>query len=132
MTSEQRMILRRHHAAYQQWGTPESARKAAIRIALAIGVKHQDAARHFSVSRKTVWSIANGHRASLTQLQAAREAIDRAERALTVARGRERAAIDRAARYGYPIPESLARGRRLPAAASDSIDFAAGYIQEKA
>ena len=117
MTSEQRMVLRRHHGAFQQWGTPEAARKAAIRTAIAIGVKHQDAARFFSVSRKTVWSIANGHRASLTQLQAAREAIERAERALAIARGRERAAIERAAVYGYPIPESLAQGRGIASAA---------------
>jgi hypothetical protein len=109
MTSEQRMILRRHHVAYQQWGTGRDAMRAAIRIGLALGISQGDVAREFSVVRKTVWSVANGHRASLTALQSARESIARAERALTVARGRERAAIERAAGYGYPIPEGLVK-----------------------
>jgi hypothetical protein len=113
MTSEQRMILRRHHAAYQQWGTPKQARDAAIRIALAIGMKHAETARFFGIHRKTVWIISTGRRggegATLAQLRTAREVIARAERTLAQWRGRERAAMARVEMYGYPIPESMAR-----------------------
>lgn len=113
MTSEQRMILRRHHAAYRELGPADAALRAAIRIGLAIGMTQGETARQLSVSRKTVWSVVNGHRSSLTALQGARESIARAERALSIARGRERAAIEKASRYGYPIPESLMQGRGL-------------------
>ncbi len=112
MTSEQRMILRRHHAAYREMGPPDAARRAAIRIGLAIGMRQAEVGRMLGVSRRTVWNIANGHRAALTVLQSAREAIARAERALMVARGRERSAIERTQRYGYLVPGAGVDGKR--------------------
>lgn len=99
--SEDRIFLRRHLAAYSQLGDAVAARRATIRVAVAFGISQTSVCRHFGVSRYTVEQAINGPREAISELAKARQAIARAERALKVWRGRERAALERIERYGY-------------------------------
>ena len=109
MSSEQRMILRRHHAAFLELGPPEAAKRAAMRAADALGITRGDTARFFGVCRTTVICAIYGRRGSrgvpVAQLLMARAAIARGERSLRSWRGREAAAMARLERGNWPIPE---------------------------
>jgi hypothetical protein len=101
MTATERMFLRRHFALFRRTGDIGAARRAVIRVGYGIGIRQDHMAKFFGVHVSQVYNAIHGHRQALTALQTARDAIRHHETALAIARGRERAAMERITRYGY-------------------------------
>ena len=89
------MFIRRHFAFYMGIFGARDAQKATIRLALDWGISQTNVSKAIGCHRNTVWSVASGGRYAYTRLQYAREQVARAQHALRLAEGRERAALAR-------------------------------------
>ena len=102
MTVSDRMFLRRHEAAYRKID-PKRWRRAVIRQSANWGMTQTDIASWFGCSRAHVADCVNGRWEARQRIEAARAHVDRCERALAIARGRERAAIERLRARGVEL-----------------------------
>ena len=95
------MFIRRHLQFFEEVD-PRNGRRAAIRAAYDSGIKALEIARFLRVHHKAVYAAIHHKRPAKTTLEmarkqiiTARKAMSRAQSALRVAEGKERAALER-------------------------------------